>query len=308
MPHNVLDLEIEGLQALRHVVASPNFARAVEIILGLSGKLVVSGMGKSGHVARKIAATLASTGSPAFFVHPGEASHGDLGMITSADGLMLLSNSGETAELKDMIEYSRRNRIPLIGIARRKTSALVDAADVAIILPEVPEALPASAPSTSTTMMMALGDVIAASLMEKRGFTENDFGNFHPGGKLGKKFIKVSDIMRKGSELPLVAPELTMRDVLPLMTEKSLGCAIVVDSSNIMLGIITDGDLRRHISDSMMSKPAKDVMKQNPLTIRPNALASEALAIMNERKITSLTVVEERKITGLIHIHDALRV
>ncbi len=303
----VIRSEVEGLEAmLPHLGAE--LEKAVNTIRGITGKVAVSGMGKSGHVGRKIAATLASTGTPAFFIHPGEASHGDLGMIASGDALLLLSNSGETSELKALIEYSRRSSIPLIAMVRRRTSALVDAADVALILPETPEALMAGAPSTSTTMMMALGDVLAACLMHIHGFSEADFGEFHPGGNLGRKFTKVVDIMRKGGDLPLVHADTLMAEVIPLITAKSLGCAIVVSLKGNLLGIITDGDLRRHLSSYNPLSKAADFMTLNPSSIRPNALVSEAVARMSEKKITSLLVLDGSRPIGLVHLHDALKI
>jgi arabinose-5-phosphate isomerase len=262
-------------------------------------------MGKSGHVARKIAATMASTGTPAHFVHPGEASHGDMGMITKDDAVLALSNSGETAELADMIAYCKRFSIPLIAMVRRKTSMLVEAANIAMVLPATSEAPPTDAPTTSTTMMMALGDAIAVALVERRGFTRDDFSVFHPGGKLGKAFIRVSDLMHKGDELPLVDMDTPMQQVLLLMTSKRFGCAGVQEGTTLA-GVITDGDLRRNM-DGLLSKKAKDVMTSKPLSIRPSALAAEALGIMNERSITTLFVVEDQKAVGIVHIHDCLR-
>ena len=265
-------------------------------------------MGKSGHVARKIAATMASTGTPAFFVHPGEASHGDLGMITADDGLLLLSNSGETAELRDMIEYSRRFAIPLVAMVRRATSILVEAANVALVLPEVPEASPVGAPTTSTTMMLALGDALAVALLERRGFAHEDFGLFHPGGALGKQFIRVQDLMHAGEALPLVSPELLVSEVLLVITRGSFGCAGVVDTSGVLVGIVTDGDLRRHLGADLLTKTASDIMTVQPVTIKPEALAAEALNVMNQRKITSLFVLDGAGVPqGILHVHDCLR-
>ncbi len=307
---NVILQEIEGLNALlKYIDSDDAFSKAVELILNTSGKIVCSGMGKSGHVARKIAATFASTGTPAFYVHPAEASHGDLGMIGETDSLLLLSNSGETAELNDIIAYSRRFLIPTIALVRRSESTLAKASDVALIIPDVQEALTANAPSTSTTMMMVMGDALAAALMHKRGFANNDFARFHPGGKLGRGFIKTSEIMRKGKKLlPIVQPHDKMSDVLPVMSEKSLGIAIVTDANQHLLGIITDGDLRRHMSDNIILQEAKQIMTANPITIRDDSLAVEALAIMNDKNITCLVALDEKqRISGAIHIHDCLR-
>lgn len=302
----VLTREIEGLQALSSSLGN-EFADAVACLAKIKGRVIVTGMGKSGHVARKIAATMASTGTPAYFVHPAEASHGDLGMITSDDAVLALSNSGETAELADIIAYCKRFSIPLIGVARRRGSMLVEAANIAMVLPETPEACATNAPTTSTTMMMALGDAISVALVERRGFNSHDFSVFHPGGKLGKAFIRVLDLMHGSEELPLVCEADLMSDVLLVMTSKRFGCAGVLSSDGTLKGIITDGDLRRHIESGLLEKTAKQVMKESPLVIRPQALAVEALAIMNDKKITSLFVAEEGKPVGILHIHDCLR-
>lgn len=302
----VLDQEIKGLEALADSLAD-EFAAAVSLIAGIKGRVIVTGMGKSGHVARKIAATMASTGTPAHFVHPAEASHGDMGMITKDDVVLALSNSGETAELADMIAYCKRFSIPLVGVARRSGSMLVEAADIAVVLPEIPEACDTGAPTTSTTMMMAIGDAISVALVKRRGFSKQDFSVFHPGGKLGKAFIRVSDLMHGGNELPLVKEDDVMRDVLLVMTSKRFGCAGVVSKTNKLAGIITDGDLRRHMHQNLLESLAKNVMKVSPLTIRPQALAAEALAIMNQHSITSLFVTDAESPVGIIHIHDCLR-
>ncbi len=296
--------EIAGLSALSDTLGE-DFAKAVETIAASNGRVIISGMGKSGHVARKIAATFASTGTPAHFVHPGEASHGDLGMITPDDVVLALSNSGETAELTAIIGYCKRFSIPLIAMVRRQTSMLVEAADVAMVLPATPEAPPTDAPTTSTTMMMALGDALAVALMERRGFTKEHFSVFHPGGKLGKAFIRVSDLMH--TELPLVKSTDLMRDVIITMTTKAFGTAGVVDGAGALLGIITDGDLRRHMAEDLLQMKADAVMTPNPTTIREGALAAEALGIMNQRSITTLFAMDGQKPVGIIHIHDCLR-
>jgi len=302
----VLNQEIKGLEALADAL-DDQFSAAVEAIYNIKGRVIVSGMGKSGHIARKIAATFASTGTPAFFVHPGEASHGDLGMITPDDVLVLLSNSGETAELKDIIEYTRRFSIPLIAVVRRQSSVLVESADIALVLPEIPEASNSAAPTTSTTMMIAFGDALAVALMQRRGFKPEDLQVFHPGGKIGKNFIKVSDLMRTGENMPVVKETDPMSKTLLVITEKSLGCAGVVDADGKLVGIITDGDLRRHMKDNIVAMKACEVMTENPLKIRQNALALEALALMNEKKVTNLFVLEKGRPAGIIHIHDVLR-
>jgi arabinose-5-phosphate isomerase len=302
----VLAQEIKGLEALAESLGE-DFAKAVEAIAGLKGRVIVTGMGKSGHVARKIAATMASTGTPAHFVHPGEASHGDLGMITADDAVLALSNSGETAELSDIIGYCKRFSIPLIAVVRRAGSTLVKDATIALVLPAVPEAPPVDAPTTSTTMMMGLGDALAIALVERRGFTPEDFSVFHPGGKLGKAFTRVEDLMHGGKELPLVNANIEMREALLVMTTKRFGCVGVIDAKGKLLGIITDGDLRRHMSAKLLDKKTSEVMTKKPLTIRPDALAAEGLGIMNDRNITSLFVVKSGTPVGILHIHDCLR-
>ena len=304
----VLAIESKALESLAANL-DEGFIKAVEIISNLKGRVILTGMGKSGHVAKKMAATLASTGSPSFFVHPAEASHGDLGMITPDDAIIALSNSGETPELGDIIAYSRRFAIPLIGIIGNRQSFLATACDAAIVLPEAPEACPLGlAPTTSTTMMLALGDALEVALLEKKGFSRDDFRLRHPGGKLGKSLIKVSDLMHSGSELPIISENILMREALIIMSEKSFGCLCVVDIEQKILGIITDGDLRRKMSSNLLELSVYDVMTANPKTIRAEALAAEALHIMNSKKITSLFVAnDEGRAVGIVHIHDCLR-
>ncbi|MEK9752701.1 MAG: KpsF/GutQ family sugar-phosphate isomerase [Rhodospirillaceae bacterium] len=303
----VLTSEADALKALANSLGQP-FLDALDILAGTSGRVVVSGMGKSGHVGRKIAATLASTGTPAFFVHPGEASHGDLGMITRTDSLFMMSNSGETTELSDLVAYAARFSIPLIGVTSVADSALARAADAALILPDAPEACPMGlAPTTSTTLMLALGDALAVTLLERRKFSPADFHALHPGGKLGRRLLKVSEIMHGGDELPLISPDAAMAAALIEMTTKRFGCVGVIDGAGEFLGVITDGDLRRHISANLLARTTGEVMTRSPATIGPDALASEALAIMNERSITNLFVVEGRRPIGIVHIHDCLR-
>ena len=302
-------LRIEGEALLAFAGAVPDaFADAVEVMSAVRGRVIMSGMGKSGHVARKIAATLASTGTPAQFVHPAEASHGDLGMITQDDVCVILSNSGETPELSDIIAHARRFGIPLIGVASRANSTLLKAADVALVLPNAPEACAIGmAPTTSTTMALALGDALAVAIMEKRGFQHDHFRVFHPGGKLGAQLLTVEQLMHTGDALPLIAEDTRMSDALLVMTAKSFGVVGLVDASGVLAGIITDGDLRRNMA-GLMEKTARQVAYASPRTIRPHALAAEALGIMNDKKITCLFVVDEAsKPVGLIHIHDCLR-
>lgn len=302
----VIDQEIQGLGALKQSLNGA-FSDVAQLVLKLEGRLIVSGMGKSGHIARKIAATLASTGTPAYFVHPAEASHGDLGMIAKGDAILALSNSGETPELSDLLTYAKRFSIPLIALVGRAPSTLADAADYTLLLPEVAEASPVGAPTTSTTMMLALGDALAMALLEMRGFTREEFATFHPGGKLGKALIRVSELMHHGDELPLVSESAPMQEALLTMTAKRFGCAGVVDAKGALVGVITDGDLRRHMGDDILKQTADVVMTAAPKTIRPQALATEALAVLNEKSITSLFVVEDGKPVGILHIHDCLR-
>ena len=303
----VLKTEAAALNATATSLG-PAFLDALDIIAKTNGRVIVSGMGKSGHIGRKIAATLASTGTPAFFVHPGEASHGDLGMITTADTLFVLSNSGETTELADLVAFASRFSIPIISMTSVRKSTLADAANAALILPNSPEACPMGlAPTTSTTMMLALGDAIAVALLERRQFSPADFHALHPGGKLGKKLLKVSDIMHGSDELPIISSDVPMAEGLLVMTAKRFGCVGIIDKDGTFLGIITDGDLRRHMDPALLAQPAGNIMTKSPTTISPNALASEALAIMNTRSITNLFVLDGNYPVGIIHIHDCLR-
>lgn len=303
----VLSVEADALAALGDTLSS-EFEDAVAMLEKMKGRVVVAGMGKSGHIGRKIAATLASTGTPAQFVHPAEASHGDLGMITPDDVVIALSNSGNTAELGDMIAFSTRFAIPMIGITARRDSTLADAATVALILPRVEEACPMGlAPTTSTTMMLALGDCLAVALLERKGFSPADFKTLHPGGQLGQKLLRVKDLMHGEAELPLVSEQATMSDALLEMSAKGLGCVGIVDGQRGLLGIITDGDLRRHMQSGLLEMAAKDVMTVDPTTITADAFATEAVAVMNDRKITNLFVVDGDRPLGVLHIHDCLR-
>ncbi|MFT4012008.1 MAG: KpsF/GutQ family sugar-phosphate isomerase [Paracoccus sp. (in: a-proteobacteria)] len=300
----VIRTEIEGLSALA-LGLNGDFDRAIETILAATGRVVVSGMGKSGHVGRKIAATLASTGTPAQFVHPGEASHGDLGMVTQSDVALVLSNSGETPELADLIAHTRRFRIPLIGVASRPDSTLLRQSDVALVLPAAPEACGSGiVPTTSTTMTMALGDALAIALMEHRKFTPEHFRTFHPGGKLGAKLSRVGDLMHR--DIPLVAEDAPMSEALLVISQKGFGVTGVTDRAGNLSGIITDGDLRRHM-DGLLNLRAAEVMTRGPRMISSDRLAEQALAEMQARRITSLFVVEEGRPVGLLHIHDFLR-
>src|ERR1700744_5057699 len=309
----VPDYAVEAIEQLGKSL-NGDFSRAVDLLYGVKGRVVVSGMGKRGHIGRKIAATLSSTGTPAHFIHPGEASHGDLGALTRDDALLMLSYRGETAELSDLITYAKRFRIPLIGMAGNAESTLLKASDVALVLPKAREACPMGmAPTTSTTLMLVLGDALAVALMERRGFNADQYREFHPGGSLGRMLVRVSDIMHKNSELPLIKPEASMREVIAKMASAFgfAGVAGVVDSKDALVGIITDGDVRRHLERDLLDRKAREVMTANPKTIRPDVLAVEALAFMNTAKVTSLFVVDSKakskKPIGLLTVHDCLR-
>lgn len=303
----VLTLEADALRTLAAGLDG-TFTATIDMLAGISGRVVATGMGKSGHVARKFAATLASTGTPALYVHPGEASHGDLGMVTADDALVALSNSGETTELGDLLAYAKRHRIPVIAIIGRDGCTLAEQADLALILPPAAEACPMGlAPTTSTTAMLALGDAMAVALLERRGFTVEDFQVLHPGGRLGQKLLRVSNIMHGGAELPLAGIGTTMADALVIMTAKHFGCVGVVAADGRLVGIVTDGDLRRHMSPDFPTALVEKVMTPDPKTIRGQALAAEALGLMNASKITSLFVVEDGMPRGILHIHDCLR-
>ncbi len=305
----VIGLEAAALEILRQSLGA-SFADAVQCILSTRGRLIVSGMGKSGHIARKIASTLASTGTPALYVHPAEASHGDLGMITFQDAVLLLSNSGETSELSDLIAYTRRFAIPLIGMASRPESTLVRQSDIGLILPTAPEACAVGmAPTTSTTMALALGDALAVALMEHREFSPEDFREFHPGGRLGAKLVTVANLMHTEDRLPLVDIRASMGEALITMSEKGFGVVGITEAANDLVGIITDGDLRRNLV-GLMERRVEEVMTPTPSTISGGALATEALGRMNERKITALFVTPEEgstKVIGILHVHDCLR-
>ncbi|HXE01863.1 MAG TPA: KpsF/GutQ family sugar-phosphate isomerase [Hyphomicrobium sp.] len=306
-----LNLETEGLALLATELggdlAEP-FEEAVRRLAAVSGRVIVTGIGKSGHVGQKIAATFASTGTPAFFVHPSEASHGDLGMVTRSDLILALSWSGETVELKPIITYSRRFAVPLVAITSQAESALGQQADVVLLLPRAKEACPHGlAPTTSTTMQLALGDGLAIALLEARGFTAHDFKVFHPGGSLGANLKYVSDIMHRGDRLPLIQSGESMAGALVTMTEKSFGCVGVIDTRGRLIGVVTDGDLRRHMGANLVSAKVDDVMTAKPKTIAPTMLTSAALELINSSRITALFVLEKHKPVGLVHVHDLLR-
>lgn len=303
----VLELEARGLDLLARGIDGA-FGRTLDVIAAMQGRVVVTGMGKSGHIAHKIAATLASTGTPALFVHPAEAAHGDLGMITARDVVLALSNSGETAELAAILAHVKRFAIPLVAITARLDSTLARTADMVLLLPPAAEACPMGlAPTTSTTMMLALGDALAVAMLERNGFSANDFQLLHPGGMLGRRLLRVADIMHTGDEMPLVGPDTMMAEVLIVMTTKSLGCVGVVDGNGRLAGLVTDGDLRRHMAPDLLNRTVTEIMTPSPKTISAGALAGEALGIMNARKITNLFAVEGDRPVGVVHVHDCLR-
>jgi arabinose-5-phosphate isomerase len=304
----VLRIEIDGLKALLDELDG-SFTAAIDCLAQVRGRVTVTGMGKSGHVARKIAATFSSTGTPALFVHPGEASHGDLGMIAENDAVLALSNSGDTAELGAIVAYGKRFGIPLIAMTRRNGSSLAEAADVTLLLPAIAEACPMGlAPTTSTTMMIALGDALAVALLERKGFSTDDFQVLHPGGQLGRQLLRVADVMHSGAAMPLVPRGTGMADAILVMTAKSFGCVGVTDDNGKLVGILTDGDLRRHMGDDLLRSTVDRIMSPRPKTIRPQALAVEALGQMNAHAITSLFAVDDgRRPLGILHIHDCLR-
>ena len=304
----VIAHEADALRQLEAAIDT-RFDEAVAKIIAIKGRVIVTGIGKSGHIAHKIAATLASTGTPAQFVHPAEASHGDLGMITQSDVVLALSRSGETKELSDLIHYTRRFDIPLIGMTADPESSLATASDVSLVIPDAPEACAETrAPTTSTTLMMALGDALAVALLEQRGFTGDDFKTFHPGGKLGALLRTVDDLMHRGDEMPIVQSGTEMADALSEMSAKGFGCLAVVDPTNTLMGIVTDGDIRRIVAAGRMAMTIDDAMTRNPVVASPGMLASAVLAQMNEKRITQMFVLDDDKPVGVVHMHDFLKV
>jgi arabinose-5-phosphate isomerase len=313
--HKVLEVEIQGLTDLKNSLDN-NFTDAIEKIAamksaGKNGRLIVAGIGKSGHVARKIAATLASTGTPAYYVHPGEASHGDLGMVTQHDIVLMLSNSGENQELSDLIHYTRRYNITLISMTSNSESTLAKHSDIVLLLPKSPEACPNGlAPTTSTTMMIAYGDAIAVALLHRLNLTAEDFRAFHPGGKLGQQLQAVTDLMIPYNQMAVVSPTDTMEKVILALTEKNLGAAIVANSNKDVKGIITDGDLKRHMSPNLLSMPVNDIMSTTPKSIEHTALAAKALNVMTKTPghyITSLLIMDGDTLLGMIRLQDCLQ-
>jgi len=305
------EAEGTGIAALQAAIGDglgQDFTAAVALIAGASGRVIVTGMGKSGHVGRKIAATLASTGTPAYFVHPAEASHGDLGMIRNEDVILALSWSGETAELSDIVAYSRRFRVGLIGITSSRESALGREVDVCLCLPKAREACPNGvAPTTSTTMQIVIGDALAVALLEGRGFTSQDFRVYHPGGKLGAQLKQVRSVMHSGERLPIVSLGSPMADAVATISAKGFGCVLVVDGGGMLAGIVTDGDLRRHMATDLLGQSVDDIMTPRPTSIPPDTLVAEALEMVESRKIAALPVVEDGKPVGILHVLDLLR-
>ncbi len=307
-----LSTEVAGLASLVEAMEGDlglAFSKAVDTILATPGRVIISGMGKSGHVGRKIAATMASTGTPAHFVHPGEASHGDLGMIQPDDVILAMSWSGESSELADIIAYAERDHVKLISITSQAESSLAKGSDICLCLPRAKEACPNGlAPTTSTTMQLALGDALAVALLESRGFTSQDFRRFHPGGKLGAQLRQVGAVMHTGERLPLISAGMPMSEAVLTISAKGLGCVIVAAADGKLAGLVTDGDLRRHMAPDLLGRPVEDIMTKSPKTVSTDTLIAEALEIMESRKISSLVVVADEKPVGLIHILDLLRI
>lgn len=308
-----LQFEQKGLEAVSQALSNgmgQPFQKACEILKDIGGRVIVTGVGKSGHIGTKIAATLASTGTPAFFVHPAEANHGDLGMIARDDAIIALSWSGETAELKGVIAYSSRFSIPMIAITKNRNSALGKQATVCLELPNAEEACPNGlAPTTSTTMQMAIGDALAVALLEGRGFSADDFGVYHPGGSLGSKLTHVEEVMHKGDAIPLVAENTPMKDAIMVLSNKRFGCVGVTDASGLLVGILTDGDLARNLDKSLNSLSVNDLMTRSPKTIKADALVTSAMATLNSFNISALIVTDkEQRPQGIIHLHDLLRI
>ena len=302
-----IDSEIDTINHLKDSVKAENLTKALDFMQNSKGRIIITGMGKSGHIGRKIAASLASTGAPSFFVHPAEASHGDLGMITEDDVVVAISNSGESRELIDILNYCKRFGIKLIAITKNAESSLGKAGDVVLELPNNGEACPLGlAPTSSTTATLVLGDILTVGMIERKGFSKEDFNDRHPGGKLGSILKRVSDLMHTGQEMPILDENSNMQAVLLEMTSKRLGCVGFINQAGDLTGILTDGDLRRCLSSKILEEKAIDLMTHNPKTISPNAMTAEALKIMHDKKITNLFVLDGKKPVGVIHIHDLL--
>ncbi|MCV6574994.1 MAG: KpsF/GutQ family sugar-phosphate isomerase [Cohaesibacter sp.] len=309
---STISKEMDGIATLKDALTGSlqqPFLDAVKTINEAKGRLIVTGMGKSGHIAKKLAATLASTGTPAFFVHPGEASHGDLGMIRAVDVVLALSWSGETSELANIISFTRRFKVPLIALTSGEQSTLATQADIALCLPKAEEACPLGlAPTTSTTMQLCLGDALAVALLENRGFTASDFKIYHPGGSLGANLQYIRDLMHKDQAMPLAKSDSLMSEIIVTMSEKGFGCVGIIDTEGNLVGMVTDGDLRRSLADDLLSRKVSDVMTQNPKTLTADTLVASAIEQMNASSITAIFVVDEKKPIGLLHMHDLLRI
>ncbi len=302
-----IDMEIDAISKLKNSVALENLTSALDLMQNSTGRIIITGMGKSGHIGKKIAASLASTGTPSFFVHPAEASHGDLGMITENDVVVAISNSGESKELVDIINYCKRFGIKIIAITKNPESSLGKAADIVLELPNYGEACPLGlAPTSSTTSTLVLGDILTVGLIERKGFSKEDFNLRHPGGKLGSILKRVGDLMHTGQDMPILDENSNMQAVLLEMTSKCLGCVGFINQSGMLTGILTDGDLRRCLSPSILSEKAVHIMTKNPKTVSKDMISAEALKIMHDKKITNMFVVENGKPVGVIHIHDLL--
>jgi arabinose-5-phosphate isomerase len=304
--------EQAGVAALAEALnngLSESFARAIEMVSAIRGRVIITGVGKSGHIGAKIAATLASTGTPAFFVHPAEATHGDLGMIAKDDAIIAMSWSGESAELKSIVAYSRRFSIPLVAITSGETSALAREADVVLLLPRVPEACPHGlAPTTSTLLQLIVGDALAIALLEAREFTPDQFRTFHPGGQLGASLMKVREIMHGGDSVPVAVVGSALRDAMVVLSKKRFGCVCVVDGEGRLAGIVTDGDLARNLDRNLAGLTVDEIMTRTPKTVDPDMLTGEAVAVLDEKRISALVVVEDGKPVGIVHFHDLLRI
>lgn len=313
---HVIETEHKALGILKEEIRNPKsplsiaFNKAIDIIFSLNGHLAITGIGKSGIIARKIQATLASTGTPSFFIHPAEASHGDLGMLTMQDGVMAFSHSGETREIKDIIHHCTKQKLPLIAVTSNSHSSLAHEANITLPLPKVAEASPHGlAPTTSTLLQLSLGDALAITLLQQRKFSQHEFGHFHPGGRLGAYLRPVRSLMHQGNSLPLVQEDSSMRDTIMEITRKALGCVGIIDKNGKLIGVITDGDLRRALNQNLDVLTAGDVMTSHPRTIDPNKTTGNALHLMNDRNapITALFVVQNQRPIGIIHVHDLIR-
>ena len=302
----VIDIEIKALSLLKSYI-SKDFVKVVNLLLNNKGKIIVSGIGKSGHIASKIASTLSSVGSPSFYIHPSEANHGDLGMLEKKDAIILISNSGETSELINLILYCKKIGIPIISITSELNSTLSRESNISLLIPKNIEACPLElAPTSSTTCTLALGDALAVTLLKKKKFTESDFRELHPGGKLGLMLSEVKDVMKINLDIPLIVESKKMSYAILEMTSKGEGCVGVVSKKNELIGIITDGDIRRNMNPKLLDKNVKEIMTRKPKTLSPNTLISEALKIMNKESITNIFITKQKKPIGIIHLHDIL--